>query len=242
MKRTLILIFFALLLPTIAISAEADVEVSPGDSAPSINLNADRWKRPHSFRMPKSKQAPNPDDVILFSDLRCRDLPNGTTQCFGMGFVTPPAEPDQAELTPADILRAVREIGLPSLKINIQPGGETLVNFDTIFYAQPQPFQRSVTLLGYDIDVTATPARFIWHHGDGSSHTTGIPGRPYPSKDVTYRYDKAANNLHPSVDVTYAVRFRVDGGAWQNLSETLLASGPTDELDVREAAPVLTGG
>lgn len=159
-----------------------------------------------------------------------------------MGFVTPPAEPDQAELTPGDILRAIREIGLPSLRINIQPGGETLVNFDTIFYTQPQPFERSVTLLGYDIDLIATPVRFIWRHGDGTSHTTGNPGRPYPAKDVTYRYVKSAKNLHPSVDVTYAVRFRIDGGAWQNLSETLLASGPADELDVKQATPVLTGG
>jgi len=139
------------------------------------------------------------------------------------------------------LLSAIRRIGLPSLEINIQPGEETLVNFDTIFYARPQPFRRSVNLLGFDIDLVATPVRYTWRHGDGTSHATSRPGRPYPAKDVVYRYAKSADNLHPSVDVTYAVRFRVDGGSWQNLGQTLQASGPVSDLDVKEATPVLTG-
>ncbi|MDQ3157251.1 MAG: hypothetical protein M3Q98_11080 [Actinomycetota bacterium] len=170
----------------------------------------------------------------------CATNPDGTLQCFGQPAVAPPTTP--AELTPGDILTAVKEIGMPSLEINIQPGGETLVNLETIFYARPQPFRRSVDLLGFDIDLVATPVRYTWRHGDGTSHTTSRPGRPYPAKDVVYRYAKSAKNLHPRVDVTYAVRFRVDGGAWQNLSQTLQASGPTGDLDVKEATPVLTRG
>lgn len=167
----------------------------------------------------------------------CVTLADGTIQCFGQPAVPPPTKPGAP--TPGDILTAIKKIGLPSLEINIQPGDETLVNFDTIFYARPQPFRRSVNLLDYDIDLVATPAGYTWHHGDGTSHTTSQPGGPYPSKDVTYRYQESAQNLRPSVDVTYAVRYRVDGGAWQNLSQTLQASGPADDLDVREATPVL---
>lgn len=170
----------------------------------------------------------------------CTTDPDGTTQCFGQPAIPPPSTP--AELSPGDILTAVKKIGMPSLAINIQPGGETLVNLETIFYARPQPFRRSVDLLGFDIDLIATPARYTWRHGDGTSHATSRPGRPYPSKEVVYRYAKSAKNLHPSVDVTYAVRYRVDGGAWQNLSQTLQASGPNGDLDVKEATPVLTRG
>ena len=162
---------------------------------------------------------------------------DGTTQCFGQPAIPPPTKPGAP--TEGDILTAIKKIGLPSLEINIQPGDETLVNFDTILYARPQPFRRNVNLLDYDIDLVATPARYTWHHGDGTSHTTSQPGGPYPSKDVTYRYQESAQNLRPSVDVTYAVRYRVDGGTWQNLSQTLQASGPTGNLDVREATPVL---
>ncbi|KQV76775.1 hypothetical protein ASC61_18215 [Aeromicrobium sp. Root344] len=134
----------------------------------------------------------------------------------------------------------MREIGLPSLKVQIQPGEETLVNIETIFYTQPQPFERSVTLLGFDVDLVATPVRYTWIHDDGTASTTARPGRPYPAMDVTHRYREPADDVHPRVDVTYRVRYRVDGGGWQTIGQTLQASGPAAELDVREAAPVLT--
>ncbi len=148
--------------------------------------------------------------------------------------------PDNPELTEGDILRAVREIGLPSLKVQIQPGEETLVNIETIFYTRPQPFERSITLLGFDIDLSADPVRYTWVHDDGTASTTSRPGKPYPAMDVTHRYRSPADDVHPRVDVTYRVRYRVDGGAWQTIGQTLQASGPAAELDVREAAPVLT--
>jgi hypothetical protein len=153
-----------------------------------------------------------------------------------------PAEPDDAddpELTPGDVLRAVREIGLPSLQVKVQPGEETLVNVETIFYAEPQPFERSVELLGFDVDLVAEPVGYQWVHGDGSVATTDQAGRPYPAMDVTHRYTDPAEDVQARVDVTYRVRFRVDGGPWQTIGQTLVASGPVALLDVKEAAPVL---
>ncbi len=151
-----------------------------------------------------------------------------------------PSDPDDPELTEGAILRAVRELGLPSLEVQIQPGTSTLVNVPTIFYAEPEAFNRSVTLLGFDVDLIATPVRYRWLHGDGTASTTSKPGRPYPSTDVTYRYRQPAEAVSPRVDVTYRVRYRVDGGSWNTIDQTLLASGPTAELEVKEAAPVLT--
>jgi hypothetical protein len=152
-----------------------------------------------------------------------------------------PPEPDEdePELTPGDVLRAVEEIGLPSLQVKIQPGDETLVNVDTIFYADPQPFERSVRLLDFEVDVAAEPVRFDWVHGDGSARSTDQPGRPYPAMDVTHRYETAADDVQARVDVTYQVRYRVDGGPWQTIPQTLVAAGPAAVLDVKDAAPVL---
>ncbi len=161
------------------------------------------------------------------------------TRCALREFADP-AEPEGAELTEGDVLRAVREIGLPSLRVRIQPGEETLVNIPTIFYTRPQPFERSITLLGFDIDLSASPVRYTWVHDDGTAATTSRPGKPYPAMDVTHRYRRPAEDVRPRVDVTYRVRYRVDGGAWQTIGQTLQASGPAAELDVREAAPVLT--
>jgi hypothetical protein len=153
-----------------------------------------------------------------------------------------PAEPeaDEPEVTPGDVLRAVREIGLPSLQLKIQPGAETLVNVDAILYTEPQPFERSVELLGFDVDLVAEPVGYRWIHGDGTTATTTGPGRPYPAMDVVHRYTAPSDDVQARVDVTYRVRFRVDGAAWQTIGQTLLASGPTTTLDVDEAAPVLT--
>ncbi|MGJ9412090.1 hypothetical protein ACHAAC_05195 [Aeromicrobium sp. CF4.19] len=130
---------------------------------------------------------------------------------------------------------------MPSLDLTVQPGEQTLVNVPTIFHTQPGAVDRSVDLLGNTIDVRATATSFTWHHGDGTSRTTSRPGRPYPSKDVTHTYQRAADVVRPRVDTTYTVRYRIGDGTWTDLGETLTATGTPTSLRVRQAAPVLTG-
>ena len=221
-----------------ASQARADFSIDPSVYSPDLYLHAKQSHPQHGLGtfLPAGKKE-KPMARNEWGGIPCIINPDGTTQCFGQPAVPPPAKPGAP--TDGEILTAIKKIGLPSLEINIQPNDETLVNFDTIFFARPQPFRRNVNLLDYDIDLVATPVGFTWHHGDGTSHTTSKPGAPYPSKGVTYRYQESARNLRPSVDVTYTVRYRVDGGAWQNLSQTLQASGPAGDLDVREATPVL---
>lgn len=152
----------------------------------------------------------------------------------------PDAQPAAApQITEGDIRRAVSEIPMPSLQIEVQPGERTLVNIPTIFHTDPRTLRESVTLLGFDIDVEARPVRYTWRPGDGSSKTTTKPGRPYPSKDVTHTYRRVADIVRPRVDTTYSVRYRVDGGAWTPLGQTLTATGEPTSLEVEEAAPVL---
>ena len=129
---------------------------------------------------------------------------------------------------------------MPALKLHIQPGGETLVNVDTIFSTNPTHLRRTVALLGHEVRLDARPVRFTWVHGDGTQDSTARPGRPYPAKDVTHQYQQPGNNLRARVDTTYRVRYSVDGGGWAELGETLTAPGPATSLDVDEAAPVLT--
>ncbi|MGN6129660.1 MAG: hypothetical protein ACTHOK_04895 [Nocardioidaceae bacterium] len=144
-------------------------------------------------------------------------------------------------MTPALVLEALRRVGLPALETHTQPEDKTLINFDTIFYAEPQTFDRTLTLLGQSVDVEATPTSYTWHHGDGTATTTSEPGAPYPSKDITYRYAHAHTTVQPSVDVTYSARFRVNGGAWQDIPDTVTIAGPPTELRVSEATAVLSG-
>jgi hypothetical protein len=162
-----------------------------------------------------------------------------STRCFGQ----PPTAADtpQPRITPALVLNEIRRIGLPILTAKTQPEGKTLVNFDTIFYTEAQPFNATVTLLGQQVDVVAEATEYAWHHGDGSTTTTSTPGAPYPSKEITYRYADADTTVRPRVDVTYSARFRVNGGAWQDIDETVTITGPQGSLRVSEARGVLSG-
>jgi hypothetical protein len=161
------------------------------------------------------------------------------SQCFGR----PPTAADtpQPQVTPGLVLNAIRRIGLPAVTAHTQPAGKTLVNFETIFYAQPETFTRTLTLLGQRVDVEATPSQYVWHHGDGTSAATTSPGAPYPAKDIVYEYTDAHITVQASVDVTYMARFRVSGGAWQAIPDTVTIAGPPTDLRISEATAVLSG-
>src|SRR5690349_8420152 len=145
------------------------------------------------------------------------------------------------QVTPGLVLTELRRIGLPALQARTQPRDKTLVNFATIFYAEPQSFTRTLTLLGQSVDVEAEPTSYTWHYGDGSSATTSTPGAPYPAKDVTHSYTDAHTTVQPSVDVTYAARFRVGNGAWQTIPDSVTIAGPAALLRISEATAVLSG-
>ena len=144
-------------------------------------------------------------------------------------------------MTPGAVLTAIRRVGLPALTARTQPEGKTLVNFATIFYTQPRPFSRTVSLLGRQVQVMATPASYTWHYGDGTSTTTKRPGAPYPAKDVTHNYTDAHTTVQTSVDVTYSGRFRVGNGDWLSIPGSVTIAGPSTPLRVSEATAVLSG-
>lgn len=155
----------------------------------------------------------------------------------------PPPEPsepeDDPELTPGDVEREVKRVGLPRLRVSVQPAGATLVNLETIFHTTAAPFERTVDILDSTVDLRAVPATYTWHHGDGTTQTTTTPGRPYPAMDVIHQYNKPGH-VTPRVDVTYRVTYRIDDGDWQALDTTITAPGPATALRIREARPVLT--
>jgi len=173
------------------------------------------------------------------SPFRCR--PNAPYPGTDISCDTPP-EPTETEaptVTPGDVLEETKRIGLPRLTVTVQPPGTTLVNLDTIFHTTTQPFERTVTILDSTVTLRAQPTTYTWHHGDGTTHTTTTPGRPYPATDITHRYTQPGHT-HTHVDATYTVTYRIDNQPWQQLDTTITATGPTTPLRIREAQPVLT--
>jgi hypothetical protein len=59
--------------------------------------------------------------------------------------------------------------------------------------------------------------------------------------DIVHEYSDAHVTVRPRVDVSYRIRYRVDGGAWQTVDETVEAMGYSVPLQVREGSPLLVG-
>lgn len=232
----------------------SDVDVVPDGLNPNVSLTARDWstggesRRSHrahsSTGAATGPAAPRAQTRCFFDSANVQERRfERTFRCGARGTVA--SEPDEAapqeepELTEGDVRRAVSEVPMPALRVTVQPGGRTLVNVPTILHTDPRSVRESITLLGHDIDVEATPTGYTWHHGDGTSRTTTRPGRPYPAKDVTHTYQRTADQVSIRVDTTYTVRYRVDGGAWTPLGQPLTATGAATPLEVAEAAPVL---
>lgn len=206
------------------------VDVRPDDRSPSVVIEGESEARP-PHKKPSGDQSvdapPPPTTCVWNGQLR---------HCLGTSVeVRVPDDP----VVQAEIRRAVESVGLPALALRIQPGSQTLVNVATIFHTEAPEFRHSTVLLGQAVEITATPSRFTWHHGDGTSQTTSTPGAPYPSTAVTHRYTRVASGLTPRVDVGYRVTYRVNGGAPQQIDQLITASGPPAGLEVAEAAPVV---
>ena len=88
--------------------------------------------------------------------------------------------------------------------------------------------------------IEATPTSYSWHFGDDGGLTTTDPGAPYPDLRVTHRY-RRVGSVAPSVDTTYAGRYRVGNGSWQTIPDTLTVPGAPVDLQVVSATPHLVG-
>lgn len=147
------------------------------------------------------------------------------------------------QLTWTDVLSAIRRVGVPAGTVNAPQ--YTLVNLDTTFYTRPKTVDTTLQIIGYTVDVHIEPSTYTWHWGDGSTETTNKPGRPYPATDVTHTYLHATDpdrSLALSVDVTYRGRYRVDGGEWIDIPESITIAGPPTALPIKQASAVLVTG
>ena len=233
--RTLVVGVLASLMAVAPAAADPDVEPWSYDSLRVVGED----KQSGAASTPEITTSPEPNKPEYSNT--CNVAWDDDLEAWRCGrYDKPENDPDNPDASLGDVQRAIREVRMPALKLHIQPGGRTLVNVDTIFYTDPTRLRRTVTLLGHSVRLDASPVSFTWVHGDGTTETTGKPGRPYPAKDVTHQYLQPGDDLRARVDTTYRVRYSVDGGGWATLDETLTAPGPTTALDVDEAAPVLT--
>ena len=157
-------------------------------------------------------------------------------------YCAPPPQPEPGPgVTAGSVAAAFRELPLPPSELIVQPpNGRTLVNFDTNFYTETQPFDRTIRLLGQRVDLRISPSAFEWDFGDGAAVATASAGSPYPDLEITHSYtDKGT--VGPAVDTTYTADFRVNGGPWRPVPGTVTIPGASVALEVVEATPTLVG-
>lgn len=123
-----------------------------------------------------------------------------------------PTVEDVVGAAAAQIERDIARLGVYPARVHVQPpGGEVLVNMDTIFYTEPQVQYRSTTVLGRGITIEVTPVWFEWNYGDGTPiYGTADPGGGYPNHTVSHVYQSAGEH-YISLRTTWNARFRVEG-------------------------------
>lgn len=143
---------------------------------------------------------------------------------------------------PQDVLPAFtaadfRRLPLAPPTIRVQPDtGRVLVNLPLITLTDATPQLLVTDLLGYDVEVEATPIRYSWDYGDGSAPlVTTSHGHPYPNHDVSHAYARAGS-FRVTLTVTYSGRYRLAGTtAWLSVAGTATTTASSPPIVAEEA-------
>jgi hypothetical protein len=145
----------------------------------------------------------------------------------------------------AQILSAFRQTDFAIPTVALEPrGGVTLVTLPTYFQVlwssdgfEPGEIDRPdpARMLGYRVEIRPVLRSVTYLYGDGTtSGETHSLGGPYPSGDITHRYSRGGD-VEVRADVTYAGQYRVNGGAWLDIPDTVTVRGAPQTLHVRSA-------
>jgi hypothetical protein len=131
------------------------------------------------------------------------------------------------------------------------PGGKTLVNLQTVLWANT-PADRglgTVTLLGtYRVALRVHVQRVAWAFGDGATETSDGPGLPYRKGEHCTTVTCAGHFGHVYAStgtmritsrVTWSGQYSVNGGPWQDVAGTVDGPPASIQITVLEARGVL---
>ena len=222
-----VVFYFALMPGAYADGSGNDDDFSSSTDGSDVVISGDvaaERESHYESRDPKFKDDPwttspsdvpvirNPEDSFCISDLqRGLCIPDPGEPSGEEEASEEPTIVDVVGAAEVQIERDISRIGVAPARINHQPpGGEVLVNIDTIFYTEADVQYLSTTVLGHAVLIEVTPAWFEWDFGDGEGLGTADPGAPYPAHTVAHQYSAAGDNF-VSLETTWNARFRVEG-------------------------------
>lgn len=145
----------------------------------------------------------------------------------------------------AQIRQAFADLPFGRPTVAIQPvGGKTLVNLPTFYEVkwdgsglEPGQISPAVQLLSWSVEFEVGLESYEISFGDGdtSGKTTDIGG-PFPSGSIRHTYTQPIAAAEVTAQTHLVGRFRVNGGAWMDLTGTAdLQNEPVTTLEVAEA-------
>ncbi|WP_273651775.1 hypothetical protein [Cellulomonas fimi] len=149
---------------------------------------------------------------------------------FAYGYSCP--EDAVPTMTAADF----RRLPLAAPVLRLQPDrGWVLVNKETIVMTDPAEQTLRTDLLGYGVDVIASPATYRYDFGDGSTDlVTTSPGHEWPNHD-TYHFYERLGTVQVTLTTTWKGRYRVDGTTvWRDVNGTATTSTTSAPFTVEE--------
>lgn len=140
----------------------------------------------------------------------------------------------------------LNHIPIPDIAIEANPatGLVALPSWFWIDGYDGAPIGSSGALPGVAVDVEVEPLAYRWSFGDGTTVETTSLGQRYPAEsDIRHVYEQssltAGGAYSITVEVTFAARYRVNGGAWEALEPITRVFN--DEYPVQQLQSVLTG-
>ena len=145
----------------------------------------------------------------------------------------------------AQIIDAFHRTPWAVATIAIQPpGGRTLIGLDTYYQliwsaAGYEPGEIDhldpATMAGFQVDIRPRLQALTWQFGDDVTFgpTTDLGG-PYPDGAIRHAYT-ARGSFPVSVAVTWAGDYRINGGPWIAINDTVTVTSPPVLLQVLEA-------
>lgn len=154
---------------------------------------------------------------------------------------------DGATIDPISVaMELLNHLPIPDIAIEANPstGLVALPSWFWIDGYDGSPISSSDSLPGVTVDVEVEPLVYRWSFGDGTTAETTSLGQRYPAEsDIRHVYEQsslAAGGAYSiTVEVTFAARYRVNGGAWEALEP--ITRSFSDEYPVQQLQSVLVG-
>lgn len=141
----------------------------------------------------------------------------------------------------------VRDLPYPAATVGISPAARGLTGLEAWFWVAGytgEPLRDAVEGFGLHVEVEARPAAVQWDFGDGSGPITGTLGAAAPARsDITHVYEQRTRAVPFTVHATVRldVRWRLNGGPWQDLAPVTRVASRSYPVAESRAALVPTG-